>query len=328
MLFINQWRLPILFVISGMGTAYALSFRSGWTFIKERTGRLFIPLIFGMLVVVPPQMYLQRVVNGEYGGSYWDFLTGPAFTTGAYPVGNITWNHLWFLPYLLVFSLLLAPIFIYLRNNPASGILTRWRSRLSRNPFHLFWFVIPLYLYESLLEPFYDVTHNLTHDWFNFVSSLTLFFFGYLLISIKDAFWQAIERIWKTCAIIGTVTFACLLIIWLFLEDGYVVHFTEALFKVVNLWSWILVLFGLASTFLTKPSRVIEYSNRAVYPFYILHQTVTVVLGYFVMNEPWGFWPKFLILIVGTFAISWLIYEFLIRRIPLIWPLFGLKSAN
>lgn len=325
MSFINQWRLPILFVISGMGTAYALSFRSGWQFIKERTSRLLIPLIFGMLVVVPPQMYLQRVDRGEYAGSYWDFLSGPAFTTGAYPSGNITWNHLWFLPYLLIFSLMLTPVFLYFRNRPAGGILTRWRARLTTHPFSLYLFVIPLYLYEALVEPFFDITHNLISDWFNFISSLTLFFFGFFLISIKEAFWQAIDRIWKWGVLVGAVAFAAQVIIWAYFEDGYVVHFTEAAFKVINLWSWILVLFGLASRYLNKPSYTLAYANRAVYPFYILHQTITVVIGFFLMDLEWGFWPKFLLLIIGTFGISWLLYELLIRRIAILRPLFGLK---
>jgi len=327
MSFVNQWRLPILFVISGMGTAYALSFRSGGQFIWERFKRLFIPLVFGMLVIVPPQMYLQRLDRGEYVGSYWDFLSGPAFTTGAYPAGNITWNHLWFLPYLLVFSILLTPVFLYFRNRPMSGILESWRTRFTKNPFHLYWFVIPLYLYEALVEPFFDVTHNLTHDWFNFISSLTLFFFGFFLISIKEPFWAAIDRIWKKSLVIGIICFAAQGFIWVYLEDGYVVHFTEAALKVLNLWSWILVLFGLASKYLNKPSGVLAYCNQAVYPFYILHQTVTVVLGYFLMNLSWGFWPKFVILILGTFGISWLLYELLIRRIALLRPLFGLKTA-
>jgi glucan biosynthesis protein C len=325
MLFVNQWRLPILFVISGMGTAYALAYRSGWQFIKERYVRLLAPLIFGMLVIVPPQMYLQRLDRGEYLGTYWEFLTGPAFTTGAYPAGNITWNHLWFLPYLLIFSMILTPIFLYFRNNPDAGILVRWRERLTKNAFHLFWFVIPLYVYEALVEPFFDITHNLVWDWFNFISSLTLFFFGFFLISIKDAFWSAIERIWKSSAVIGAVCFSGLLVIWLFFEDSFVIHFTEAFLKVVNLWAWILVLFGLAANYLNRPSNVLAYCNTAVYPFYILHQTITVIIGFMIMDKEWSLWIKFPLLIVGTFGISWLIYEFLIRRIRFLQPLFGVK---
>lgn len=327
MSFVNQWRLPILFVISGMGTAYALSFRSGGQFIWERIKRLFIPLVFGMLVIVPPQMYLQRLDRGEFVGSYWDFLSGPSFTTGVYPAGNITWNHLWFLPYLLVFSMILTPVFLYLRNNPTAGILTRWRNRLNKHPFSIYLLVIPLYLLEAFMEPFFDIKHNLVDDWFNFTNSLTFFFFGYLLISVKEEFWKAIAQIWRRSAIIGSVCFVGQAVIWLFFEDGVVIHFTEAMLKVVNIWSWIIVLFGLAAKYLNKPSKALAYSNRAVYPFYILHQSVTVVLGFMIMDMDWGLWIKFPILVIGTFGISWLIYEFLIRRISIIQPLFGVKRV-
>jgi hypothetical protein len=125
--------------------------------------------------------------------------------------------------------------------------------------------------------------------------------------------------------VIGLFTFTAQGVIWVYFEDGVTVHFIEALLKVVNLWSWILVLFGVAAKYLNKPSRVIAYSNKAVYPFYILHQTITVVLGYYLMHLDWGFWPKFIILVLGTFGISWLLYEVLIRRIPVLRPLFGLK---
>lgn len=103
MLFLNQWRLPILFVISGMGTYYALGKRSMGTFMWERFLRLGIPLAAGMILIVPPQVYFERLADGAFSGSYLKFYTTAAFD-GVYPEGNVSWHHLWFLPYLLVFS--------------------------------------------------------------------------------------------------------------------------------------------------------------------------------------------------------------------------------
>ena len=185
MLFLNQWRLPILFVISGMGTAYALAYRTGGQFIKERFLRLYIPLAFGMLVIVSPQVYIERLVNNEFTGSILDWFASGTFMKGIYPTGNFSWNHLWFLPYLLVFSVMLTPIFIWMRSHP-EGAFQQWiKRRLQANPYFLYSFILPLYGYEALLEPFFDVTYNLIWDWFNFVSSLTLFFYGFLLYSSK-----------------------------------------------------------------------------------------------------------------------------------------------
>jgi hypothetical protein len=326
MIFINQWRLPILFVISGMGTAYALSFRSAQQFMKERFMRLYIPLAFGMLAIVPPQVYVERLVNGKYSLSYYDFIISGTFLQGIYPTGNFSWHHLWFLPYLLVFSLLLTPVFIRLRNNPTGKLLQWLRDKIDSQPYFLFTFIVPLYFYEALLEPFFEVTHNLVWDWFNFTRSLTLFFFGFILISIKEVFWNAIEKIWQTVLVTGIISFTCLLIIWLNLEDSTLVHFIEALISVTNLWAWTLTLFGLAATYLNRKSHHLAYANRAVYPFYILHQTVTVLIGFWIYDETWGLLPKFTLLTIGTFGVSFFFYEFIIRRVRWLWVLFGLKN--
>ncbi|MGK7395661.1 MAG: acyltransferase family protein [Candidatus Cyclobacteriaceae bacterium M3_2C_046] len=324
MLFINQWRLPILFLISGMGTAYALAYRSGGEFVTERLKRLGIPLIFGILIIVPPQVYVERIYAGGFSGSFVDWYTSQAFA-GIYPQGNFSWHHLWFLPYLLVFSLVLAPMFLKIRAAENGKFLNRIKKSLQANPWFLFYFIIPLYLYEALLEPFFEITHNLVWDWFNFVSSLTLFFYGFLLIKVKEVFWQVVDKIKAKTLLLGIVTFTSLMIIWLFLQDSLLVHFTEALLKVANLWTWIITILGYAAKYLKRPGKYLAYCNQAVYPFYILHQTVTVVIGYFIYEWTIGLAPKFLILVVGTFSISWLIYEFLIRRVPLLGPVFGLK---
>ena len=328
MLFLNQWRLPILFVISGMGTAYALSFRTAGQFMKERFIRLYIPLAFGMLFIVSPQVYIERIAGGDYSGSFWDWYASGTFLMGVYPDGNFSWHHLWFLPYLLIYSLLLTPVFLMLRNNPSGRLLSWIRKRLSDNPYFLFWFIVPLYAYEALMEPFFEVTNNLIWDWFNFISNLTLFFYGFVLISVKEQFWKAVSIIWKKALVTGVICFTILLSRWLLLEDSMWIHFSEALVKVINSWAWIIAIFGWASSKLNYRSSAISYANRAVYPFYILHQTVTILIGYHIYQLKWSFFTKFSVMLIGTFGISWLIYELLIRRVKWTWLLFGLKKTG
>ncbi len=323
MLFVNQWRLSILFVISGMGTCFALSFRNGRQFAWERMKRLWLPLAFGMVVIVPPQVYIERLVSGAFSGNYGAFYTTVAFS-GIYPAGNFSWHHLWFLPYLLIYSLLLIPVFLYLRSN-AQARLLQWLRKSLRRPLGLYVLIIPLYFTEALLEPFFPVTHGLVGDWFAFFNYMILFFYGFLLIRIQDAFWKALTQIKTKALAIGIFSFILLSLIWQ-LEDNIYVHFTEALVKVVNTWSWILVLFAYAAQFLNRKSALLSYCNTAVYPFYILHQTVTVILGFYLMDSSMGFLSKFLIMVLGTFVISWLLYEFVIRRIGWLRPLFGLKG--
>lgn len=325
MLFLNQWRLPILFMISGMGTAFALSYCSIGKFIRERNIRLGIPLIFGMFFIIPPQVYFERLTDLEFTGSYFNFWANEAFN-GIYPVGNFRWHHLWFLPYLLVYSVLLSPIFIFFRDHPEARIIVGLRNLILKRPYAIYLFIVPLYLYESLMEPFFPITHNLTWDWFNFVSSLTLFFYGFVLITLKEVFWETLDRIKVYTLVTGVFAFCGLLVIWLFFQDSIIIHFTEAFLKVTNLWSWILTIFGFAGAYLNKPSSLLKYCNQAVYPYYILHQTVIITLAYYWKDLHWNFATKFGLLVIGTFAISGLIYEFIIRRISLIKPLFGVKS--
>lgn len=326
MLFINQWRLPILFVISGMGTYYALSKRTGPQFIRERTYRLIFPLLFGMVFIVPPQVYIERLDNGQFMGSYLQFWPTEAFK-GAYPTGNLSWHHLWFLPYLYLFSVLLVSFFLYLRRNPQSGFIKLVRE-LTLKPFRLYWMILPLYFWESLLEPFFPSTHALVGDWFNLINYITLFVIGFLLVSTGDFFWNVVSINRRKYLFTAMVAFFIQVMIWLFVEDSIAVHFVEAFIKVVNLWSWVLVLFGYSAVWLNKPGSVLTYANEAVYPFYILHQTITLIIGFYLMNLDWGFWPKFLLMVTGSFGFSWLIYEFLIRRWKWIRPLFGMKNRK
>jgi glucan biosynthesis protein C len=326
MLFLNQWRLPLLFVISGMGTYFALGKRTGGQYAGERARRLLVPLLFGMLVVVPPQVYMERLAQGQFAGSYFAFWPAEAFV-GVYPEGNLSWHHLWFLPYLLIYSLLLLPAFLYIRRHPDHRWLRRMRETIAR-PAGLYWFLIPLYLIEALVEPFFPVTHALVDDWFTFANYLNLFFFGYLLIALGDAFWSVARRYRRQFLFLGLIGFTLLIGIRLLFEDSVAVHFIEAGFKVFNLWSWILAIFGYAAAYLNRPSAALSYANQAVYPFYILHQTVTILIAYFIMDLPWGFAPKFAVLLGGTFGVSWLIHEFAIRRWSWVRPFFGVKIVK
>ncbi|WP_194778096.1 acyltransferase family protein [Pararhodonellum marinum] len=324
MLFVNQWRLPILFVISGMGTYYALSKKSGFSFIKERIWRLFLPLLVGMLFIVPPQVYFERLSTLEFTGNYFEFWPSKTFL-GSYPEGNLSWHHLWFLPYLLIFSLILVPIFLYLRNHK-ENLLLKLTERLASSPFGLFCLIFPLFIYNSILAPNYPSTHALVGDWFNLINYITLFFLGFIFISIKETFWKTVmhhRKIYLLCGILG---FSFLLLIWLVFERSPLIYYLESLVRAFNTWSWIMTIFGFAASYLNGRNTFLSYANEAVYPFYILHQTVTITLGYYLMNLDWGLLSKFTLMVFGTFGISLLLYEYGIRRWKFIRPLFGLKQ--
>ena len=102
MLLTNPWRLSLLFLVSGVATAYLLDRRdkANQGFLGQRSIRLLIPLIFGMAVIVPPQSYLEVVEKVAYAGTYFDFLklyysAYHGFCKGSDCLILPTWNHLW-----------------------------------------------------------------------------------------------------------------------------------------------------------------------------------------------------------------------------------------
>ncbi|SDB50353.1 Peptidoglycan/LPS O-acetylase OafA/YrhL, contains acyltransferase and SGNH-hydrolase domains [Flavobacteriaceae bacterium MAR_2010_188] len=326
MLFLNRWRMPLLFIISGMGTAFSLGKRSAFQFSGERISRLLIPLLFGMFVIVPPQVYIERIAHFQFIGSYFDFWPADAFE-GKYPSGNLSWHHLWFLPYILIYSLVLLPFFIYIRKHPNNKII-RLTKKLAQTRLGLYLMILPLLLMEWFLDPFFPITHGLFDDWFNFFYNLTLFFYGFLLIFCQQEFFENLRNFYKSYLAIGVIAFSVFLFLVMNYEDGYLRHFTEASFNQINMWSWVLGLFGLSSVFLNRKSNIILYCNRAVYPFYILHQTMIIILAYWIMDFNWSLLTKLSFLVIGTFSICWILYEFLIKRVYLLNLVMGVKPKR
>jgi len=326
MVFINQWRLPLLFVISGMGTYFNFSKRSGGGFAKERFVRLFVPLVVGILLVVPPQVYFERLDAGQFAGNYFSFWPSMAFV-GIYPEGNFSWHHLWFLPYLLLFSLVLIPAFQYLLKHPQAWIIQKTKS-FATGKFGLFALATPLIFWYVFLKPRFPSTHALINDWFNIINYCTMFFYGFLLMMLKDALWKNVTKNRRLYLMSGIVSFALLLFLWIGIDNFSGKGELSDTVQAINVWAWILAIIGYAATYLNKQSRALSYANEAVYPFYILHQIVILALGYYLKNVEMCLFTKFSIMVIGTFAISWLIYEFGIRRYSWIRPLFGLKRKG
>ncbi len=321
MLVVNQWRIPILFVVSGMGTRFALSFRSGRQYILERFIRLYIPLAVGMLIVIPPQVYIERLATEVTSSSFFGWY--PQFFDGVYPSGNFSWHHLWFLPYLFLMSVVCTPLFLNLRKAD-NGILQWFKDKLERTPAWLLVLLVPLFFIEAFLEPIFPVTHRLIDDWYLISLNLFHFIYGFLFISLGEIFWKSIARIRVIALISGLVFFPCLLWSWYTFDSSALIP----LFKILNMWSWIFAVLGFSAKYLNKESHLIKYRNQAVYPFYILHQTITIIIGYFLMEVSMHYSIKILIMVVGTFGGCWIVYEYVIRRISWLRPLFGLKRST
>ena len=323
MLFLSQWRMSLLFLISGAGVYFALGRRSTGRFLIDRHKRLLLPLVFGMLVIVPPQIYFERLQRGEDVGSYLHYYPR-VFEMQPYPEGNFSWHHLWYLAYILVYSLLALPLFRHLRSDAGSRQLQRLTCFLAR-PLPLFLFVIPLWVSDVLLRPYWETTHNLLADWANFTFSLLMFVYGFVLCA-DGRFAEVIQQIRRRTLVLGLFTVTALYTFyWIDWPDpsptGLVFY---RLLKDLNIWCWLLTILGFARRYLSFNNPLLKYAGDAVYPFYIMHQTISVALCYYTATLAMGVGIKFLIISLTTFLICFLLYEFIIRRTPVLRPLFGL----
>lgn len=325
MLFFNRWRLPLLFFISGAGVFFNLHRRGYGQFALERVRRLFIPLVFGVFVICPPQTYVERVLAGRHYASYFDFW-GTVFNMVTPPKGTTTWQHLWFLPYILTFSLLGLPLFAMLRARWGRSLVNRL-ARLCEFPGFIYLLNIPNIAAALILGPHWPNNYNLISDWANFAGSLLTFLWGFIICG-SDCFLSLIERRRREFLYVAA---AMAMLFYGIRVD----HAVAALTGLERRWVFTLVdaYFGMAMIFalvgwsrakLNCDSAALRYANTAVYPFYIVHQTITILLGYAWLGWHVPIAVKFPLLFAGTFLGSWVVYE-AVRRTRVTRVLFGMK---
>jgi glucans biosynthesis protein C len=261
-------------------------------------------------------VFVERIAHGEFSGGYLEFMTQRVFQFRPYPAGDFSWHHLWFIVYLFAYVLLLTPLLLW------------WRKRTALRPaprpgFWLFALSLPLGINESILKPIFPETHNLTSDWYIFNHYLLLTVYGYLLASMNGAWdWLAAKRrIALGIALALSVGGLTLL------ETGVIRRDTPAdsMFANVFTWVWLMTFFGYGRAHLSFGNRFIAWARDASYPVYILHQTVIIVIAYFVIQQPWSPWTKYGIVLAATLLICVLAYELLLRRFAVLRAMFGIK---
>lgn len=150
---LNQFRLPLLFIISGMGVYFAFSHRKVNGFIKERSTRLLLPLVFGMLVVIPPQIYFERLTQNVHFDNYFDFWK-TVFNFVPYPEGgSLSWHHLWYIIYIFVYSLMAIPILKFLKGDKSQNFKTKL-YKFFLKPGRIYLLGLPLLIIYYSLAPF------------------------------------------------------------------------------------------------------------------------------------------------------------------------------
>lgn len=319
---ISPWRLSLLFFISGVGVSFAMKSKTTWQFIGERSKRLLIPLIFGMFIIVTPQIYFERIQNHQFSGSYSEFFPS-VFSFETYPEGNFSWHHLWFVMYLWVFSVLAAPFFAYLKNKTFFKFENRFTNYLK-----LLACIIPLSICYILFRKDWPTTHNLTADWYNLIFSFLIFIFGFT-IGGQAINWSIFEQYRKLNLGIslGLMLFSASYdaLFGPLSDDLLWVHILNSVLKMLVTWCMILAICGFAKRHLNFTNSFAQYANRAVYPFYILHQTIIIFIGFYIANNNWHHLFKYFFIAFTTFGICWLIYHFWIKPFAIMRLLFGVK---
>lgn len=327
MRFLHQWRMPLLFFISGSAVCFAMDRHSTWKFFLERHKRLLLPLAFGILVIIPPQVYYERLYQHQQYDSFWSFYP-TIFQTGSYPQGNLSWHHLWYLPYIWVYSMIMLPVFVWLRSPTGRRMLETGLQWLEK-PWILFLIFLPSAISEVVLRPFWPHDgNNLFPDWANFTHKLTFFVAGFILSS-GSRLWDAIESHRRKFLWAGLLATVALYSIW-FSHLKFTPYSAAGMRFLQNfhIWMWILLALGYGRRYLNFNHPFLRYANEAVYPFYILHQTVIVMLGYHIVWMGWSMSLKFLIVIGGTFLITWGLYAWIIRPFNWLRVPFGMKPLR
>ncbi len=326
---LHQWRLPLLFFISGVGIHFSLRKRTVLSFAGERIVRLFIPLLFAMFFTIPSQVYFEWLQEGKVTSSYIDFYPR-VWDMIPYPDGALTWSHMWFVVYLFVFCMLLLPMFLLFKIPVLNKLKNYIADKLS-NPFTIVLLFVPLSVYYFTLYLQYPEQQSLLDDWFLFLFSLTFLFYGYILAS-SDKFWAVCGkyRFYSLTAVIVCIAFLFYRYWWnsnLPKQNNFDLYL-YGIINSIHIWLIILTIIGFAKKHLNFSNRFLQYANEAVYPFYILHQTIIVAIGYYVvqMNIPVFF--KIIILITSTFISIYFIYNNLIRPYILTRILYGLKPQK
>lgn len=336
--FVHEWRLSVLFIVSGAGSYFALGFLTGREFVRSRFKRILIPLVAGTLLVVPFHLYYwQFLGNPGYGKSFPQFYASIMqgfFLGGKFGVGreSLHWAHLWFLFYLFVASLLALPLFLYLRREPGRRLVSRLASFTEKKG-AIFLYALPLVLVEVILRPIRPGAPRLIiiDDWAYFCLYFIQFVYGFLIFS-EERIRRALEShravalglgFLTSCAYIY-VTFGGLLPV-----KGY--NLKYALFMVLsgfNIWFWCVAIFGYGGRYLNFNHRFLPFANAAVYPVYVLHLPIITVIASWVLRWPIGVAAQFTIIVWGTIGVSVAIYELIVRRTPVTRFLFGLKTKK
>lgn len=322
--FLLIWAMPLLFAISGMSAEIAISTRPMRQFLVERVDRLLMPLAFGILVVVPPQVYIERISRGQFEGSFLSFYShyfnAPYLEIGG--TGNFAWMglHLWYLLALFIFTLACLPLMNLLRSM-AHRLDGSAASPCTVSLLLVLLPAVPLILVDNQLG-------NEGLGGWNMLS-FVLFYVAGLMFANVNGSREGLARAAPLAAIVASASALALLLVRfsaIGLELGPYRALAQDAFHGLAGWASVVAMLGLGVRFLRSGNTFLAYASEAVLPFYILHQTCIVLVAYWIDGAAFPVWIKYAVVLILGSGLSIAIFELLIRRHRMLRPLFGLRS--
>lgn len=320
------WGMPLILLISGVSAFYALEKVKPGKYILGLLARLGLPLGIGMFTHVAFQVYLENLQKGTFHGSFLQFY--PHYFEGMYGFGgNFAWMglHLWYLELLLLLAWLFLPIFWWLKKSASGQWLLRNLGNLLAVPGGVFLLALPVSLLLNKLDP--ATWGNRALGGWSVMIYPFFFIAGFVVISNKKLQDRIKQMRWISLGL-GIILAGVYLSMEFQPDTPRLDALERALDGVLlslSVWSWLFAALGFGMRHFTPCTPFLKYANEAVLPFYILHQTVIVTLGYFVVQWAIPDGIKFLIILAASFLVTISLYEFLIRRNNVLRFLFGMK---
>jgi hypothetical protein len=313
MLAANAWRLPLLFTVSGFATAAVLGKSAGVAgFLRNRTARLLVPTLFAAVLIIPPQPWIELVTQHGYAASLGHFWTHDYFRFGT--VDGIvlpTWQHLWFVVYLWVYTLALVAILVFTPGT-ARASFARFADDLLGGPGLLLVPLAWLAAHMAISWPGAEPNHALVDDWPAHRMYFPAFGFGFFLADAPRT-WNTIRRLWRVAgvlAILGYGVIAAILLLWLAgIVPDTALRLPFAGGRLVMGWCAIVALIGLADRHWNRDHPWRRTLTEAVFPFYVIHQTIIVVLGWYLLRFALPPAVEFVALLTATVTGCWLFYR-------------------
>ncbi len=333
MMLVNPWRLTLLFLISGAATRFMADKMSVGALTWARMGRLWPPLLLAVFLIVPPQSYYEIVEALEALGLpqspvlddfYLKYVTGSGNWCDAEGcLTTPTYNHMWFVAYLILYTLALIPLLPLLRRIPKAAavliagpgfILTPW----------LF-----LFIARATLFPIFGESHDFREDGYLHVVYLTTFLFGFS-IAKHEPFFQRCTQ-WRVPALaISIVAWAALMTFYAMHSEGVdPPYWLRTLFRGVRemqAWTGIVAAIGFAHHYLRGADGPLRrVLTQAIFPFYLAHQTIIIVAGHYLDPLHMSLMVETPLLIGVTALGCWIFFD-LGRRVPPLRVWIGLPS--